>query len=152
MKQNWWWRYIFISLQRPDRVGLQNERHADGQDGARLPAGHRPLQPRSLELPLVWLPRDLLLGWSFIGTDFLLISSFWSADAKGLSNPSEVEGLREKVYASLESYTKQKYPDQPGRWVTRPINTKYHWSATVCVCVLSVWISFGKFPSVTITE
>lgn len=36
-------------------------------------------------------------------------------DAKGLSNPSEVEGLREKVYASLESYTKQKYPDQPGR-------------------------------------
>lgn len=37
------------------------------------------------------------------------------ADAKGLSNPSEVEGLREKVYASLESYTKQKYPDQPGR-------------------------------------
>ena len=37
------------------------------------------------------------------------------ADAKGLSNPPEVEGLREKVYASLESYTKQKYPDQPGR-------------------------------------
>lgn len=36
-------------------------------------------------------------------------------DAKGLSNPQEVEGLREKVYASLESYTKQKYPDQPGR-------------------------------------
>lgn len=36
-------------------------------------------------------------------------------DAKGLSNPVEVEGLREKVYASLESYTKQKYPDQPGR-------------------------------------
>ncbi|TMS20289.1 Retinoic acid receptor RXR-gamma-B [Larimichthys crocea] len=37
-------------------------------------------------------------------------------DAKGLSNPPEVEGLREKVYASLESYTKQKYPDQPGRF------------------------------------
>lgn len=37
------------------------------------------------------------------------------SDAKGLSNPPEVEGLREKVYASLESYTKQKYPDQPGR-------------------------------------
>lgn len=36
-------------------------------------------------------------------------------DAKGLSNPSEVEALREKVYASLEAYTKQKYPDQPGR-------------------------------------
>uniref|UniRef100_A0A4W5JR17 NR LBD domain-containing protein n=1 Tax=Hucho hucho TaxID=62062 RepID=A0A4W5JR17_9TELE len=38
------------------------------------------------------------------------------ADAKGLSNPPEVEGLREKVYASLESYTKAKYPDQPGRF------------------------------------
>lgn len=37
------------------------------------------------------------------------------ADAKGLSNPAEVEMLREKVYASLESYTKQKYPNQPGR-------------------------------------
>lgn len=37
-------------------------------------------------------------------------------DAKGLSNPSEVEGLREKVYASLEAYTKHKYPDQPGRY------------------------------------
>lgn len=41
----------------------------------------------------------------------------WSpfSDAKGLSNPSEVETLREKVYATLEAYTKQKYPEQPGR-------------------------------------
>ena len=38
-----------------------------------------------------------------------------SADAKGLSNPSEGETLREKVYATLEAYTKQKYPEQPGR-------------------------------------
>lgn len=36
-------------------------------------------------------------------------------DAKGLSNPSEVELLRERVYASLEAYCKQKYPDQQGR-------------------------------------
>uniref|UniRef100_W5LZH7 Retinoic acid receptor RXR n=1 Tax=Lepisosteus oculatus TaxID=7918 RepID=W5LZH7_LEPOC len=41
---------------------------------------------------------------------------FNPVDAKGLSNPSEVEGLREKVYASLEAYTKQKYPEQPGRF------------------------------------
>lgn len=41
--------------------------------------------------------------------------TFILTDAKGLSNPCEVEALREKVYASLESYTKQKYPDQPGR-------------------------------------
>ncbi|NXJ08015.1 RXRG protein, partial [Odontophorus gujanensis] len=37
-------------------------------------------------------------------------------DAKGLSSPSEVESLREKVYATLEAYTKQKYPEQPGRF------------------------------------
>ncbi|TKS84226.1 Retinoic acid receptor RXR-alpha-A [Collichthys lucidus] len=37
-------------------------------------------------------------------------------DSKGLSNPSEVEALREKVYASLEAYCKQKYPEQPGRF------------------------------------
>lgn len=47
--------------------------------------------------------------------DWLFVCFVFFADAKGLSNPSEVEGLREKVYASLESYTKQKYPDQPGR-------------------------------------
>ena len=46
-----------------------------------------------------------------------------AADAKGLSNPTEVEGLREKVYASLESYTKQKYPDQPGRYTRHAKNT-----------------------------
>ncbi|KAF6716058.1 Retinoic acid receptor RXR-alpha-A [Oryzias melastigma] len=36
--------------------------------------------------------------------------------SKGLSNPGEVEALREKVYASLEAYCKQKYPEQPGRF------------------------------------
>lgn len=42
-------------------------------------------------------------------------SSFAIPDAKGLSNPGEVEILREKVYASLETYCKQKYPEQQGR-------------------------------------
>lgn len=37
------------------------------------------------------------------------------ADAKGLSKSSEVELLREKVYASLEAYCKQRYPEQQGR-------------------------------------
>lgn len=40
---------------------------------------------------------------------------FFLADSKGLSNPAEVEALREKVYASLEAYCKHKYPEQPGR-------------------------------------
>lgn len=48
-----------ISTQGPNRVGLQNERHADGQDGARLPAGHRPLQSRSGQHPLVLLRQSL---------------------------------------------------------------------------------------------
>lgn len=43
------------------------------------------------------------------------------ADAKGLSNSSEVEVLREKVYASLEAYCKQRYPEQQGRWAQRPL-------------------------------
>uniref|UniRef100_A0A8C9I576 Retinoic acid receptor RXR n=1 Tax=Piliocolobus tephrosceles TaxID=591936 RepID=A0A8C9I576_9PRIM len=38
------------------------------------------------------------------------------SDSKGLSNPAEVEALREKVYASLEAYCKHKYPEQPGRF------------------------------------
>uniref|UniRef100_A0A4W3GZ31 Retinoic acid receptor RXR n=1 Tax=Callorhinchus milii TaxID=7868 RepID=A0A4W3GZ31_CALMI len=40
----------------------------------------------------------------------------FNPDAKGLTNPGEVESLREKVYASLEAYTKHKYPEQPGRF------------------------------------
>ncbi|XP_047217703.1 retinoic acid receptor RXR-beta-B isoform X1 [Girardinichthys multiradiatus] len=40
----------------------------------------------------------------------------FNPDAKGLSSTSEVELLREKVYASLEAYCKQKYPEQQGRF------------------------------------
>lgn len=48
----------------------------------------------------------------FGGSD---LTPFFSTDSKGLSNPAEVEALREKVYASLEAYCKHKYPEQPGR-------------------------------------
>ncbi|XP_062873317.1 retinoic acid receptor RXR-gamma-A isoform X2 [Trichomycterus rosablanca] len=40
----------------------------------------------------------------------------FNPDAKGLSSVCKVEALREKVYASLESYTKHRYPEQPGRF------------------------------------
>uniref|UniRef100_A0A8C2CT47 Retinoic acid receptor RXR n=1 Tax=Cyprinus carpio TaxID=7962 RepID=A0A8C2CT47_CYPCA len=40
----------------------------------------------------------------------------FDSHAKGLSSPSEVELLREKVYASLEAYCKHRYPDQQGRF------------------------------------
>ncbi len=46
---------------------------------------------------------------------YVMHINFMCTDAKGLSSPSEVELLREKVYASLEAYCKQRYPDQQGR-------------------------------------
>lgn len=40
----------------------------------------------------------------------------YNPDIKQLQDSHLVEELREKVYASLETYAKQKYPDQPGRF------------------------------------
>ena len=38
-------------------------------------------------------------------------------DAKGgLKSVAQVEALRDKVYAVLEEYCKQNYPDEPGRF------------------------------------
>lgn len=55
-------------------------------------------------------------------------------DSKGLSNPSEVEALREKVYASLEAYCKQKYPEQPGRYGCKlASNSKPTHMAQTCI-------------------
>lgn len=61
-------------------------------------------------------PGELACGWGRLcGGRHRSLNQTSVPDAKGLSNPSEVETLREKVYATLEAYTKQKYPDQPGR-------------------------------------
>ncbi|XP_013412671.1 retinoic acid receptor RXR isoform X4 [Lingula anatina] len=40
----------------------------------------------------------------------------FNPDAKGLTSVSQVEQLREKVYASLEEYCRTQYPDEPGRF------------------------------------
>jgi len=40
----------------------------------------------------------------------------FNPDAKGLKSMQQVENLREKLYAVLEEYCKQNYPDQPGRF------------------------------------
>ncbi|XP_052787900.1 retinoic acid receptor RXR-like isoform X2 [Mya arenaria] len=40
----------------------------------------------------------------------------FNPDAKGLTSVQEVEQLREKVYASLEEYCKNRYVDEPGRF------------------------------------
>nr|AET06182.1 retinoid-X receptor [Callinectes sapidus] len=40
----------------------------------------------------------------------------FNPDAKGVNCCSDVEILREKVYAALEEYTRTTYPDEPGRF------------------------------------
>uniref|UniRef100_A0A8D0QCK5 Retinoid X receptor beta n=1 Tax=Sus scrofa TaxID=9823 RepID=A0A8D0QCK5_PIG len=62
---------------------------------------------------LVSKMRDMRMDKTELGCLRAII--LFNPDAKGLSNPSEVEVLREKVYASLETYCKQKYPEQQGR-------------------------------------
>ncbi|XP_011942776.1 PREDICTED: retinoic acid receptor RXR-gamma isoform X2 [Cercocebus atys] len=63
---------------------------------------------------LVSKMKDMQMDKSELGCLRAIV--LFNPDAKGLSNPSEVETLREKVYATLEAYTKQKYPEQPGRF------------------------------------
>uniref|UniRef100_A0A8C2X4R2 Retinoic acid receptor RXR n=1 Tax=Cyclopterus lumpus TaxID=8103 RepID=A0A8C2X4R2_CYCLU len=63
---------------------------------------------------LVSKMRDMQMDKTELGCLRAII--LFNPDAKGLSNPSEVEQLRERVYASLESYCKQKYPNQQGRF------------------------------------
>ncbi|CAO2608946.1 Retinoic acid receptor RXR-beta, partial [Lemmus lemmus] len=63
---------------------------------------------------LVSKMRDMRMDKTELGCLRAII--LFNPDAKGLSNPSEVEILREKVYASLEAYCKQKYPEQQGRF------------------------------------
>lgn len=95
------------------------------------PLGH--CQPQINEFPvLLHLQKAIIISYSHSFPYFhwlwmichfmmcpltLLSCCLFSTDSKGLSNPSEVEALREKVYASLEAYCKHKYPEQPGRWV-----------------------------------
>uniref|UniRef100_A0A2K5CK81 Retinoic acid receptor RXR n=1 Tax=Aotus nancymaae TaxID=37293 RepID=A0A2K5CK81_AOTNA len=63
---------------------------------------------------LVSKMRDMQMDKTELGCLRAIV--LFNPDSKGLSNPAEVEALREKVYASLEAYCKQKYPEQPGRF------------------------------------
>ncbi|KTF81362.1 hypothetical protein cypCar_00025400 [Cyprinus carpio] len=62
---------------------------------------------------LVCKMRDMQMDKTELGCLRAIV--LFNPDAKGLTSSSEVELLREKVYASLETYCKQKYPDQQGR-------------------------------------
>uniref|UniRef100_A0A672KLR2 Retinoic acid receptor RXR n=1 Tax=Sinocyclocheilus grahami TaxID=75366 RepID=A0A672KLR2_SINGR len=63
---------------------------------------------------LVCKMRDMQMDKTELGCLRAIV--LFNPDAKGLTSSSEVELLREKVYASLEAYCKQKYPDQQGRF------------------------------------
>uniref|UniRef100_A0A8B9EXJ5 Retinoic acid receptor RXR n=1 Tax=Anser cygnoides TaxID=8845 RepID=A0A8B9EXJ5_ANSCY len=63
---------------------------------------------------LVSKMRDMQMDKTELGCLRAIV--LFNPDSKGLSNPAEVEALREKVYASLEAYCKHKYPDQPGSY------------------------------------
>uniref|UniRef100_A0A673NIT9 Retinoic acid receptor RXR n=1 Tax=Sinocyclocheilus rhinocerous TaxID=307959 RepID=A0A673NIT9_9TELE len=63
---------------------------------------------------LVCKMRDMQMDKTELGCLRAIV--LFNPDAKGLTSSSEVELLREKVYASLEAYCNQKYPDQQGRF------------------------------------
>ncbi|XP_052002691.1 retinoic acid receptor RXR-beta-B-like [Xyrauchen texanus] len=63
---------------------------------------------------LVCKMRDMQMDKTELGCLRAIV--LFNPDAKGLTSTSEVELLREKVYASLETYCKQKYPDHQGRF------------------------------------
>jgi retinoid X receptor alpha len=50
----------------------------------------------------------------FLTNQFLFF--FLESEAKGLKSTAQVEALRDKVYAVLEEYCKETYPEQPGRF------------------------------------
>uniref|UniRef100_A0A8C0BLV1 Retinoic acid receptor RXR n=1 Tax=Buteo japonicus TaxID=224669 RepID=A0A8C0BLV1_9AVES len=75
---------------------------------------------------LVSKMRDMQMDKTELGCLRAIV--LFNPDSKGLSNPAEVEALREKVYASLEAYCKHKYPDQPGSPEVPPARSDGWWS------------------------
>uniref|UniRef100_A0A671R474 Retinoic acid receptor RXR n=2 Tax=Sinocyclocheilus anshuiensis TaxID=1608454 RepID=A0A671R474_9TELE len=86
---------------------------------------------------LVCKMRDMQMDKTELGCLRAIV--LFNPDAKGLTSSSEVELLREKVYASLEAYCKQKYPDQQGR-TNKKIN--------FCLCHQQLLYEAGRFPFV----
>ncbi|KAG7273240.1 hypothetical protein CRUP_001336 [Coryphaenoides rupestris] len=73
-----------------------------------------PLEMTRVLTELVSKMRDMQMDKTELGCLRAIV--LFNPDAKGLSNTAEVELLREKVYASLEAYCKQRYPEQQGRF------------------------------------
>lgn len=87
--------------------GLHVHRHSAHQ------AGVGPIFDRVLT-ELVSKMRDMMMDKTELGCLRAIV--LFNPDVKSLSDPANIESLREKVYASLEAYCRSKYPDQPGRF------------------------------------
>ncbi|CAB1334781.1 unnamed protein product [Coregonus sp. 'balchen'] len=110
------------SIAVKDGVLLANELHRDNAHSAGVAAIFDRESVQSAEVgaifdrvltELVSKMRDMQMDKTELGCLRAIV--LFNPDAKGLSNTGEVELLREKVYASLEAYCKQKYPEQQGR-------------------------------------
>uniref|UniRef100_A0A665VEG0 Retinoic acid receptor RXR n=1 Tax=Echeneis naucrates TaxID=173247 RepID=A0A665VEG0_ECHNA len=97
------------SIALKDGVILASELQRDGAHSAGVGA----IFDRVLT-ELVNKMRDMQMDKTELGCLRAIV--LFNPDAKGLSNTGEVELLREKVYASLEAYCKQRYPEQQGRF------------------------------------
>jgi len=74
----------------------------------------------------------------------------FNPDIKHLQDSNQVETLREKVYASLETYAKQKYPDQPGRFAKLLLRLPALRSIGLkCVESSFLFKTVGEMPGVT---
>uniref|UniRef100_A0A667YD01 Retinoic acid receptor RXR n=1 Tax=Myripristis murdjan TaxID=586833 RepID=A0A667YD01_9TELE len=111
------------SIALKDGVLLASELHRDNAHSAGVAAIFDRESVQSAEVgaifdrvltELVSKMRDMQMDKTELGCLRAIV--LFNPDAKGLSNTSEVELLREKVYASLEAYCKQKYPEQQGRF------------------------------------
>ncbi|KAM6967943.1 retinoic acid receptor RXR-beta-A-like isoform 1-T2 [Aplochiton taeniatus] len=111
------------SIALKDGVLLASELHRDNAHSAGVAAIFDRESVQSAEVgaifdrvltELVSKMRDMQMDKTELGCLRAIV--LFNPDAKGLSNTGEVEVLREKVYASLESYCKQKYPEQQGRF------------------------------------
>ncbi|XP_062322703.1 retinoic acid receptor RXR-beta-B isoform X2 [Osmerus eperlanus] len=111
------------SIALKDGVLLASELHRDNAHSAGVAAIFDRESVQSAEVgaifdrvltELVSKMRDMEMDKTELGCLRAIV--LFNPDAKGLSNTGEVELLREKVYASLEAYCKQKYPEQQGRF------------------------------------
>lgn len=74
----------------------------------------------------------------------------YNPDVKQLQDPSLVEELREKVYATLEAYAKQKYPEQPGRFAKLLLRLPALRSIGLkCLETMFLFKTVGDAPQVT---